>query len=392
MIRLFTMSCEWQNHWLIITTILAFGTCPVTGCSQDNVSIQLLVYDEVSDEYSLDSAEVTTLDDVWTLDGEATRLIGGSKLELDYVNNQLKWDEAGHTVAFSAVKKDDVLIPEDYDSLAMASIYYNMELSMLFFEEIGIPGDALGELPTYYWSNLTITEYVDGKPEKTRMLDNAFYMYIEDNHRAFFIMPFNQFQWIPMPLNGGILTHEYTHAVFDALVMDNISLMTLSGANFLYAINEGSADFFAVARTGDPDFMSHSIPKGVYVVACNGFSREIVRDASVSWAYSNAMDLAARTSDNLSYCPYGLGEFWESLLYEMATEIDSDTQIQGTQKVAGWLLGAIVELGQTVQADFEIWHLLSLLIKQIENPSDREAACFVVEKRCAVYFAEVDGC
>ena len=374
----------------------------LAGCRQEgDVSVRLPAYDPVVDDYRMTDVEITTLDNPGRLDGRATTLVGGAEIVLDYQENEIDWKEAGHYVAFGAIRSDGVLIPEDFDSLAMASIYYGLELSMLFFEDVGMPRDLLVHMETYYWPDLKIIED-DG--EEMDMKDNAFYMYIAQNDRGFYVFPYEDFQWLPLSMNAGVMTHEYTHAVFDALVHDPnrgvaIGAMTTSGANFLYGLNEGCADSMAVARAGDPDYMEHSIEKEVYVVQCNTAIREIVRDASVAWTYSPAIDSAARLQPVADFCPYDVGAFFASLLYSLATDIDqvgpgpddipSD---EARLEVARSLFGALDDLGQSLRTDFELYDMLSLLNTRLSTQATRDAFCALLESRYAMHYDLVEGC
>jgi hypothetical protein len=234
------------------------------------------------------------------------------------------------------------------------------------------------------------------------MSDNAFYMFISDGERSFFVFPYEQFQWLPMSMNSGIMTHEYTHAVFDALVNDPGRGLVLSGpaANFLMGLNEGAADNMAVARTGDPDFMSHTVPKGVFAVQCNSSSwKEIVRDASIPWNYTVGFDTAARTIAPGVFCPYDIGAFVSALMWSTAASMDDGYAGQGDvpstesrSRTARWMLDALDALGQSLQDDFELYDFFSLLVSAIDDPEGREAFCGLLEERYAMYFPEVQGC
>jgi hypothetical protein len=368
------------------------------SCETDNVVMNLFVYDYDSDSYQFQDVEIETLNNVNRLKGEATTLWGGVELEINFEDDYIKWMKSPHSVAFNAFEKNNVLIPEDYDSLSMASIYYNTELTVGFFDEIGLPQEVMGYLPTYYLAEITVTEY-DG--EKSTMVDNAFYMSISSQEKGIFIVPFYNLQWIPMPLNSGILTHEYSHAVFDVVVKEapRYSSLSISGLNFLYGINEGCADFMAVARTGDPNFMSHSTSQDTLITSCNDPDepKPIERDASRIILYSDEIDAPPRDLPFEEFCPYDIGSFWASLLYAIAVEVDSDNgeipSEEARYKVAAWLMEALIELGDgKLEEDFEIWQLISLFVARINSTEDRADACSVIEDRYSLYFSQVEGC
>lgn len=374
--------------------LLAFSGCTESG----DVRMQLFVYDKQTDTYKFDNVLITTLDDVEQLKGTATVVYGGASITLDYSRNELRWKDRGNPVAFEAIEQDGVLVPVDYDSLAMASIYYNIEKTWQFFtEDLQLPAGVMDTLRTYYWSDFTI---IDVSNQSSRMYDNAFYMYISAKEQAFFIVPFDVFEWIPMPLNSGIMTHEYSHAVFDNLVMSSVSQSQLSASasNFLYGINEGCADFFAVAKTGDPDYISHSIPKLTYANYCSDPTEllDVVRDASVITPYETIYDTAARNTVNLEFCPYDIGRFWASLLYEIARSLDNtdDTRprAENLQQVASWLLEALIDLSEQVDSNFELWDILSLLVAQVETQTDRDTVCSAIENMYSMYYSSVSGC
>lgn len=381
--------------------VLAAALPLLAGCDPGTVEIEIPDYDAESDSYVIRPVEVSTLHDVGRLEGRATRLVGGADLTLNYVEGNLTWNDGGHPVAFSALRIDDVLVPEDFDSLAMAATYANVERSMLFYErDLDLPvDDVLVDLETYYWPAL---ETVETGEEKLEITDNAYYMRISDDERAFFVFPFEDFQWLPMSMNGGILTHEYTHAVFDALVHDPSATTPLSAsaANFLYGLNEGCADWMAVARTGDPDYMEHSIRPGIFGIECNGsMVYEIVRDASDHLHYQQSWDYAARHVEPEAFCPYDVGAFFASLMYAVAERIDGGASEGGAVpsrqariRVSRWLLGALEDLGVEMRPDFELWDLIGLFVLGIEGSGDREKACLVIEERYEMYSALVQGC
>jgi hypothetical protein len=386
-----------------------FGACSILlavlalGCDPDPVEVELLAYDQPLDSYTFQTVTLSTIDDVERLEGRATTMIGGAAFTFDLRSGYLKWDDAGDSVAFDAIDVDGVLIPADFDSLAMVSIYYGLELSLEFFEKVGMPRGQLEQLDTYYWPDFE-TIYQDGESEV--IADNAYYMYLNDKRRAFFVFPYDQFQWIPMSINSGIMTHEFSHAVFDSVVDDpNRGLfagMDSAAVNFLYSLNEGIADYTAAARTGDPDFMSHTTPKGIFAIQCNsevGWS-ELVRDVSMIYNYHLGMDGSAREVATDEFCPYDIGLFFASTMYGIARAIEGSAHNdfyavpsrESQERVARWLYGAMTDLGQSLEIDFELWDMFGLLVGRIESEEDRATVCDVLLSRYFMHFSEVEGC
>jgi hypothetical protein len=372
----------------------------VAACDEDTTQMRLLVYDKFIDSYALENVELTTLQDVHRLDGDATVLKGGLSLVLNYENNTLDWKKNPSGVAFSAIRENGVLIPDSFDSLAMASIYYNMELSYLFFKEDLLLGDVLKRLPTYYSPKIRVTES-DGST--LTMTDNAFYMKISDNDRGFFIVPFEMFQWIPISLNSGIITHEYTHYVFDRLLLDNIPALDIKSENFLRALNEAIADYMAVARTSDPDFMAPSIPPNMFVTpTCNALQNmELSRDISqpITENYTSAMDEWARgVQDVNEFCPYEIGLMLAGMFYQMAIQIDNESSSKPSQEamieVAGWILQALTGTGIVISQnhDFELWDMLNQMVEAIDDNNQKTIVCETIDQRYSLYFSEVTGC
>jgi len=372
------------------------------GCDPDPAKVELLAYDEATDAYAFEAVTLETIEDIGEMTGRATSIIGAAEFTYDLRTGVMKWDEPGRPVAFAAVEVDGVLVPEDFDSLAMASIYYGIELSLLFYERIGMPRDLLVHLDTYYWPRFK-TIYTDGETEI--VTDNAYYMYLSKKQRAFFVFPFEQFEWIPMSMNSGIMTHEFSHAVFDELVdepnRDLFAQMTPSSRNFLYGLNEGWADFMAASRTGDPDFMSHTSPKGIFGIQCNSASWiELIRDVSIVYYYSSMVDNAARTVPVEDFCPYDVGLFFASTMYGVARAIDGHlhNELEYTptrdsqERVARWLYATMGGLGKSLPIDFELWDVFGEMAAQAATDEERSLLCGVLSQRYALYFDQVEGC
>ena len=382
---------------LMMALVVRFGA----ACESSDVEMRLLVYDRALDTYALEDVTVKTLDSISKLDGDATVVRGGLSIVLDYQAGSLEWNDEGNRIAFGAVRENGVLVPDSFDSLAMATVYYSMELSYLFYKDtLALAEQMPPRLPTYYSPRV---ETIHPNGDRVVERDNAFYMKIDDDERAFFVVPFEQFQWIPMALNSGIITHEYTHYIFDILVNDKILTMDNASENFLRSLNEGSADYMAVVRTEDPLYMSHTIPSGLFVTPeCNASKdMELTRNIAnpETRNYNAVMDVLARSTVPNDYCPYEIGLVVAALLYEIAGSIDSvNTGEPPTHKtlirVGKWWINALEQLGQQLasQRSFELWEAFGILIDEILIDTEKELACDIIRTRYRLYFSEVDGC
>jgi hypothetical protein len=153
----------------------------------------------------------------------------------------------------------------------------------------------------------------------------------------------------------------------------------------------------AVAETGDPDFITHSIPKGVFKVEGNNGLTEIARDASELLTYTAAMDDEARTILSTTYVPYAMGAFLAAYLYAVAVSVDGLEpkelpSIDTLRRIAALVLETMRELGQTAGDTFDMADALSLFVGRCINPEDRAIACEVASERASLIFNSIDGC
>ncbi|MBN2714585.1 MAG: hypothetical protein JXX14_01945 [Deltaproteobacteria bacterium] len=366
----------------------------VLSCEDSSVKVEMLAYDPISDEMIYKVNTVETLADLGKLEGRATRLRGGVSIILDYLQEEVRWDRVGTPVAFSAVRIDDVYYPTDFDSLAMISVYYNIEQAMLFFESIGMPTGYLGRLDTYYRAD--VIEKMDPYiPEPEESVDNAFYLSISETDRGFYILPFaveeGLINGVPLSMNPGVIAHEYSHAVFQESVYDKLPgygiYMNEVNYGYLWALNEGIADLFAVALTGDPNFINPSIS-----------FRGVSRDASDVIIYDSSFDRNIINASQESFDPYQIGAFFSAAVYEMARRIQGlaadgpEIPKKGYRHlVAKATYNAIHNLGKQGAGQFEPADFFSYFVTQFE-PGQASIICGVLIERFSIYYSEVDGC
>ena len=249
----------------------------------------MVLHQENNGAYAPKEQELRTVADVVGLHGAAVRLIGGAKIvfneqELATLEQQSggltaqQFEEAfyatvvksrGGPMRASYLEQNGVLWPTDFHSWNMATAYFNFERAFEYFQSTNtipletLKGAGLFYLPELDWPGLVTT-------------DNAFYIH---PLRRFVLVGFEpQSTSLPLGMNAGIMTHEYSHQVFNRVVLRgeafpapfitwaNEGPINTSGhkaINLLRSLDEGLADYHAVqascaAGTCNPRFMEPS--------------------------------------------------------------------------------------------------------------------------------------
>ncbi|RKH62431.1 hypothetical protein [Corallococcus llansteffanensis] len=275
----------------VITAAVGLGLA--AGCAPDSEApVKVSVLSRSSNgQYVPTPVELTTITDVVGLKGTVGDLQGGARIVID-VNDPALGNATEDTIADVLVKKsghdvkasyitqkdektgEDVLWPADFHSWNMVTSYYNLERANEYFRTVGNVKTADFEpVPTLYY----FPEFILAQTSKDPARDNAiFYPVLQ----SFMVLPFDQIQRAPLPLNAAVMAHEYGHLVFNRLAYATQSLpVALStwaqespspGANILKAIDEGLADYHAYGATCrstsgcDPRFLATSFDGGPF--------------------------------------------------------------------------------------------------------------------------------
>jgi len=357
----------------ILAVALACGSC---GKEIGAIEATVVGYTGAH-ELGLVEVRLRTLYDLETLDGQVSRFKGGARIVLDW-DELTRWEQryeatgeppddaelvamtvrdGGEPVHLAWIERDGVVVPADYDSLAMLTAYYHMERTWLWLSEMGIPEARLDPLTTYYAPDL-----VDELDTLLHLplLDNAAYFLPA---RAFLILGVQDQDHAPVPANPGIIVHEYGHAVFQALVFGGQGgyVASLQTADLLAAFNEGTADYLAAARTQDPNFLALSFPE-----------EEPYRDLSVRREF-NPLMLDSAGDPAVAYDPYVLGAVWASALWTIGEDNGHDWTVRQ-------LLGALRALGDHLDG-FGVTTLPDLLASRAGRNAER--VCGVLRTRFA---------
>lgn len=266
---------------ILLMTLLC-SACSYGGVD-DPDEMKYLIYNYIpaKNDYNLERVQITTLTDVDAVKGETAFLRGGGTLtqgednpvtEEEY-KNFLIVDESNEP-AIEYTVEDDLVVPFDFDSAMMLTVYHHFERSRAYFNtlegaDLNIPASSVGEyvglMPCYYYPSLGILGDVLGG-----FTDNAAYAYTLN---AFLIPPRQVLtDAVPIYANRGVITHEMAHAVFNRLVYNNargpvflrddwanLSPGAHTALNAIQGLDEGIADIFGALDTKDPNYIAYTI-------------------------------------------------------------------------------------------------------------------------------------
>jgi uncharacterized membrane protein YgcG len=159
--------------------------------------------------YVLQTKELRTVTDLSAMAGSTAvfKSDGRFDINLDYDGKAVVMNSNyGNTPAAQFVHSSGVYIPADYVSLSMTAAMYHFEAIKNFYDTFGANKDL--KFPRTVLINV-VEAYRRGD-EQMVSSNNAAYVPSLD---VFFINPYKQPD-VPLPLNGGVLAHEYLHSVF----------------------------------------------------------------------------------------------------------------------------------------------------------------------------------
>jgi hypothetical protein len=214
--------------------------------------------------------ELSTIGNLTNLRGLVAEFIGGARVVED-MNDPL---QAGGTLNLTTAQRYEVLVkdkgawprghfiergdvywPGDFHTWNMATAYYNLERTYLYFQTLypnsatGAVDPALVEMQNtrvMYWPDVRLNS-------PTPIVDNALYLSALD---TMVLAPFEQAQSLPLAMNLGVIGHEMAHRLFNARVFEKdgvpdylIAWESRPAANLMRSLDEGLADFHGYSAT-----------------------------------------------------------------------------------------------------------------------------------------------
>lgn len=345
----------------------------LVACGNQSIPTDYVVYDRdpTTQEYRLVVSRIETLTSVSHVNGSVANVRGGGTLTTaaSVPTTEQEWEEAltisgDNTPSVEYEVEDGVVVPWDFDSLMMLTLYHHLERTAEYFESVGVAHDTVRKLKVYYFTRLQLVFIPLPIPLLT---DNAAYIMTLD---AFFIPPRLVLKDVPLFANRGVVAHEYSHAVFNRLVHQDrrVPRYFLDGwptaaVNELRSLDEGVADLFAALSVGDPDFISPSVSQELFAID---------RDVSVPRYYDAQLATAVDGDNTADYDPYALGSVVASTIWALSSFADEHTVatavVQALEGIAG------------PTADFRLAQFFDRLVEALP-PDAQTASCRLFKER-----------
>jgi hypothetical protein len=247
-----------------LAAVVALGACAPSPTAP--VSVMAIV--EQSDgTYQPTQVQLNTISDIVAMKGSVIDIVGNARIVLDPNDPALQTSgltdqqveaillkNKGQAVTASYIERNGVYWPADFHTWNMVTTYYNFEQAFDYYNGLGIfSSDSLGGNTVYYWASFTLVA-VSTQPQ----VDNTLYY---SPVQAFLLLPFDQaLPLVPLAMNTGVLTHEYSHRIFNLAVYQGQLFPQPLGEwlgtggpttqiNLLKSIDEGLADYHAFGQS-----------------------------------------------------------------------------------------------------------------------------------------------
>ena len=399
--------------------------CVVGACEAPTPARVRVVDLDADGEHHLTDVRLETDPDLSSLASGALRLRGGGRVVIDGLRFQraeaegldadaarhLALEHPGRPVEFRYLVEGDVAIPDDHESLLMASAYHGLERARAFFWRHDVSLATRSTLEVCFGCGL----FVDlGVPLPYIVNDNAAYVAFAD---TFVLFPELLLGEVPIAADAAILSHELSHRVFRYAVYSGAAYARLLDAfshqaalspeewrtlNLLKALDEGSADFFAAAFAGNPRFATASLG-----ALGEGAARDLEGARARGERYDQVFEQAAAQNQEVvtdaagghaigsgDWDPYHLGTLWAGALWRLGADEDGARDLeQLREQVVPMLLRALRTVGAGLEQRFVFdFELAVRALVEESAPEQRARVCALLADTFPGQIARVDAC
>lgn len=393
----------------LLGLVLLLGTaCEPTAAPPPTPTRMMVLLKDPDGVLRPGMVELKTLTRPVALEGTVGYLIGGARVEFNPEDPQLQsattyeqladalLKDEGSPVRAEFFEQNGVFWPADFHTWNMATAYYHLERSTDYFRNTNaVPETALDRARLYYFPTVIFT---DESPEPNR--DNAMWY---SPVQSLFVLPFDKLQTEPLSINGGVMTHEFAHRIFNRLVYRGspfpaplanwANVGATPGINVLRSLDEGFADFHASAascRTPygcDTRFMATSFDQAT------ADERDLNGEHCMSPALYQAMYQQGTDGFSGVGYNYNVGTIVASALWQAGEATGQRESLEqalldaySDEDLLKPGLAQLVELTLGDQSAFSLGLALSSVVAHISDPTLQLAVCSALADRVGLQF------
>ena len=394
------------------TALLAAVSCaPQT---QVPTKVRALVLSS-NGEYEPTEVEIKTLTDIVALEGKVARMQGDAVLRLSSSDPEVQAATTGEALLRAMTKSEGrsvtasyitdaqgVLWPADFHTWNLVTTYYNLERAWEYFTtDLAVPQAELTQTTVHYFPEFVLADASD-QPQR----DNALFF---SPLQAFLVLPFDTLQKAPLAINASILTHEYSHLLFNRRVYGGSYLPDAlnrwaqdgdftPGLNVLKALDEGTADFHAYVASCKTRFGCNTRLLATSFDATQVEARDLSRPLCLDQlTYNNLIRSSLSVVPGLEY---QVGTLLASALYQSANT-DAERQVLARTLVAAYSdptagrpgFSQLVTASLTDQSTFTLTAAARAIVRHIPtgNVDLRQKVCTNFATRLQIPIASLTG-
>lgn len=380
---------------LMSTLFIAVGCTQKNARKDHQIRVQIPWADEQG-KYSLQVIELKTVNNLSRLSGTAAQF-----LFIPGMTNGKLTGEA--PFVHYITNSQGILIPTDRLSVELFSLYAHLEKLREKDARLAIPHSA----------PMTVGVQVNFQANGKAEFNNAFY---SADLKAILVVPYVISDLLPLSINGGVLAHEYFHSIFDQFVLTPLGSNLKKGFDatgtrglddravyrdvLISGINEGLADFWGWAYSGDTDFILHSLNDSrVQNRSLQAKSLTLMReselksstDTFVTYEYANSYYYVLGTQvaqifkaySDYTAKKYSLSNS-DARLKVSKTIISAlslfekkflDTKDEGNLSPWNFIESYVLSREKTETVDCEFWQLINQNSLNLKDPTELDKLC-----------------
>lgn len=385
----------WPSGLLLLACSVACSSL-FPGETKGAVQALVLASDARTSRYRLAVREITTLESLRTMSGEAVGVRGGVRVVVDPEEllqaapatqeevERLVRKSEGAPVDFAWFEVDGVIHPEDFTSLGLVTAYYNFERSHLYFDSLGA---SLYNLPLLYRPELDASAF-----EKPNGGTGALFWDPVAQHFVSLGTAKEGDDALPSEMNLGVVAREFALAAFSNRAFPESGLAWLyaeyfhdaakwsRALNLHRSVGAGFADYFGGAVSGDAAFLAKSAP---------ALLDERRLDPDMPRCLSKELAQSYENLPSAQYDPAPLGAVLSSALWESVDDTPERRKLFAATLVDA--MGKVGAVFREQRHEVRLGEVLNAVAASLP-PTGSARACGVLRERFGLVESDLPAC